>query len=161
MSIHKLKTYLKTALQLTYTSQHWHKSVVINYIGVISVLIIYWRSFGWGWKLLMLPEAKVTWPRHAIVTFPFFLTSQSWHLLMSAFSSSLRILLAFNTHFSFVFTLVFYLSFTTKEKGKKVKGVAVLVSPTKRAKKASNKRWVTATAVRDLNVSDEGAFPPG
>ena len=52
-------------------------------------------------------------------------------------------------------SLVFYLSFTmapTKAKGKEVKRVMVPVSPTKRAKKAGNKRQVTPTTGQDLNV---------
>ena len=37
-------------------------------------------------------------------------------------------------------------------KSKKGKGGMVPVSPTKRAKKVGNKRWVSVTAVQDLNV---------
>ena len=41
----------------------------------------------------------------------------------------------------------------TKAKGKNVKGVMVLVSPTKRMKKAGNKRQVCATTLQDQNMT--------
>ena len=82
-----------------------------------------------------------------------------------------RILLSFlaclchTSQLPFFVASFFYLLCTvapTKAKGKKVKAVMVLASLIKGAKKAGNKRWVTATTVQDLNVLlDEVAAPPG